>query len=84
MMMMMITRDDIVFAQTPLLKSQLEELKRLTGAKATKDALMAVILHYLECPAIRGAKKKEDEWWFPAEKNINIKIKKRKGGEKYE
>jgi hypothetical protein len=71
----------VVFAQTPLLKSRLEELKRLTGTTSTKDALQAAVNHYLNCPMITGGiegeewekdrKRKEleqKEWWWSPEK----------------
>ena len=67
----------VVFAQTPLLKSQLEELKRLSGTTATKDALQAAVNHYLNCPLMRergegkreeAREKEEDWWWSPNEK----------------
>ena len=73
----------VVFAQTPLLKSQLEELKRLSGTASTKDALQAAVNHYLCCTVIREREeregeeeserkkvsgKKEDWWWSPEEK----------------
>ena len=51
----------VVFAQTPLLKSQLEELKRLSGEETTKDALHAAVNHYLDCPLILEEKEKEEK-----------------------
>lgn len=78
--------NSVVFAQTPLLKSQLEELKRLTGTTSTKDALQAAINHYLTCPLLIGAgvkkgRGREDEhadwWWSPEEEH-----KRSLGGEK--
>jgi len=50
----------VIFAQTPLLKSQLEELKRLSGTAATKDALPAAANRYLSCPLIRGRSEVEE------------------------
>ena len=40
----------IVHAQTVLPEEELEELKRKTGEKATKDAIAKAIEHYLQCP----------------------------------
>jgi hypothetical protein len=48
---MVMKKDSIVFAQVPLLKSQLEELKRRSGTTTTKDALQTAVTHYLRCPA---------------------------------
>jgi hypothetical protein len=72
--------NSVVFAQTPLLKTQLEELKRLAGTTSTKDALQAAVNHYLACPLITGGiegegrKKKrvheQKEWWWAPEKGI--------------
>jgi len=72
--------NSVVFAQTPLLKSQLEELKRLTGTTSTKDALQAAVNHFLKCPLITGEgegerreRRKEPEkewWWSPGKKCI--------------
>lgn len=79
----MVRDTTVVFAQTPMLKSQLEELKRLSGTTSTKDALQAAVNHYLGCTVIRerGERegeeeserkkvrgKKEDWWWAPEEK----------------
>ena len=50
----------VVFAQTPLLKSQLEELKRVSGTTSTKDALQRAVNHYLNCPSVR--ERKEGGW----------------------
>ena len=54
-------RDDttVVFAQTPLLKTQLEELKQLAGTTTTKDALQAAVNHYLSCPLLRERREEE-------------------------
>ena len=49
----------VVFAQTPMLKSQLEELKRLSGTASTKDALQAAVNHYLCCTVIREREERE-------------------------
>ena len=62
----------VVYAQAPVLEWKLEELKRLSGKKTTKDALNEAIDHYLTCPLVRMKKeeKKEerkprgDEWWW--------------------
>lgn len=51
----------VVFAQTPILESQLEALKRISGAKATKDALQASIDHFLSCPLVRDAVRMREE-----------------------
>ena len=72
--------NSVVFAQTPLLKSQLEELKRLTGTTSTKDALQAAVNHYLTCPLItegiegervkkrrRWKEEEQKEWWWSPE-----------------
>ena len=45
--------DGAVFAQVPLLKSQLEELKRRSGTTTTKDALQAAVDHYLHCSEVQ-------------------------------
>ena len=70
----------VVFAQVPILKAQLEELKRLTGTTTTKDALQAAVNHYLNCPVIKGRERGEERerekerekeknwWWSPPEK----------------
>ena len=50
----------IVFAQAPLLKSQLEELKRVSGTTSTKDALQMAVNHYLSCPEISGREEGEE------------------------
>ena len=71
--MVMMRGDSVVFAQLPLLKSQLEELKRRAGASTTKDALQAAVDHYLHCPATEAAAHEEGEeavqqkdwWWTP-------------------
>lgn len=59
----------VIFAQIPLLKSQLEELKQLSGQERTKDALHAAVNHYLNCPVIHGRtegeeKENEKDWWW--------------------
>jgi len=48
-------KDSIVFAQVPLLKSQLEELKRRSDTTTTKDALQTAVTHYLRCPTMQQA-----------------------------
>jgi hypothetical protein len=70
----------VVFAQTPLLKSQLEELKRLTSTTSTKDALQAAVNHYLKCPITSGIegekweqrrkKNEQKEWWWSPKKQV--------------
>ena len=55
----MVRDTTVVFAQTPLLKSQLEELKRLSGTASTKDALQAAVNHYLSCTVIREREERE-------------------------
>ncbi|MHC1624459.1 MAG: DUF5371 family protein [Methermicoccaceae archaeon] len=42
----------IVHVQTVLPEDVLEELKKKTGEKTTKDALIKAIEHYLECQYI--------------------------------
>jgi hypothetical protein len=76
-MMVMMRGDSVVFAQVPLLKSQLEELKRRSGMSTTKDALQAAVDHYLHCSTNEGAEhaetalretgegKEKDWWWSP-------------------
>jgi len=70
-MMVMMRGDSVVFAQLPLLKSQLEELKRRAGASTTKDALQAAVDHYLHCPATEEPEHREEgekEWWWAPER----------------
>jgi len=55
----MVRDTTVVFAQTPLLKSQLEELKRLSGTTCTKDALQAAV--NLNCTVIREREERERE-----------------------
>ena len=43
---------EVVFAQVPLLRSQLEALKRRSGTITTKDALTVAVQHYLHCSAL--------------------------------
>jgi hypothetical protein len=45
----------VVFAQVPLLRSQLEALKQRSGTITTKDALTVAVHHYLHCPALHDA-----------------------------
>jgi hypothetical protein len=45
----------VVFAQVPLLRSQLEALKRRSGTITTKDALTVAVNHYLRCPALHDS-----------------------------
>ncbi len=40
----------LIHVQTVLTEDVLEELKRKTGEKTTKDALLKAIEHYLCCP----------------------------------
>jgi len=59
----------VVFAQVPLLRSQLEALKRRAGVSTTKDALQAAVDHYLRCPAAEeeeesAEQEQEKEWWW--------------------
>ncbi len=67
MVMMVMKRGDrVVFAQVPLLKSQLEALKRRADVSTTKDALQAAVDHYLRCPATEApehdGEEDEKEW----------------------
>ncbi len=66
----------VVFAQTPILESQLEALKRMSGAKATKDALQASINHFLSCPLVR------DEVRMREEEEGERKVVRKKGKDK--
>ena len=52
MVMRMAQDTEVVFAQVPLLRSQLEALKRRSGTITTKDALTVAVHHYLHCPAL--------------------------------
>ena len=61
----------VVFAQTPLLKSQLEELKRLSGTTSTKDALQRAVNHYLNCPSVR----EREEGGWKAEQGAGVEEK---------
>jgi|GEM_PF-1212632 len=56
-LMVMMRGEDttVVFAQVPLLRSQLEALKRRSGTITTKDALTVAVHHYLSCPALHDA-----------------------------
>ena len=85
---MVTQRDSIVFAQVPLLRSQLDELKRRSGTTTTKDALQTAVTHYLRCPTMqqapasgeagakRGARTREqvneEEWWWSPEEKAEI------------
>lgn len=40
---------DIIYAQTVLVKEDLEKLKRKAGVQETQKALRRAIQHYLEC-----------------------------------
>jgi len=58
----MVSEDNtVVFAQTPILKTQLEALKRVADTTNTKDALQAAVNHYLSCPVIRERSNLEEE-----------------------
>jgi hypothetical protein len=76
-MMVMRRGDRVVFAQVPLLKSQLDALKRRAGASTTKDALQAAVDHYLRCSATEEPEHEEEgeeeeqqqkEWWWTPER----------------
>jgi hypothetical protein len=58
---MVMKKDSIVFAQVPLLRSQLEELKRRSGTTTTKDALQTAVTHYLRCPTMQQASASGEE-----------------------
>jgi hypothetical protein len=72
MVVMMVVRGDrVVFAQVPLLRSQLEALKRRADVSTTKDALQAAVDHYLNCPATEEPEHQEEEenqWWRAPER----------------
>jgi len=63
--------DKVVFAQAPVLKWKLDDLKRLSGKSTTKDAINEAIDHYLTCPLVRAEreekkeKRRDDWWWYP-------------------
>lgn len=70
--------DRVVFAQVPLLRTQLDALKRRAGVSTTKDALQAAVDHYLRCRATEArtheegdgeeaAERREREWWWTPE-----------------
>jgi len=62
MVLMVVRRGDrVVFAQVPLLRSQLEALKRRADVSTTKDALQAAVDHYLTCPATEEQEQQEEE-----------------------
>jgi hypothetical protein len=65
---MVTKKDNIVFAQVPLLKSQLDELKQRSGTTTTKDALQAAVTHYLHCPATQVPASGEEEGTVGAKK----------------
>jgi len=52
---------EVVFAQVPLPKSQLEKLKQRSGMITTEDALQMAVNHYLGCPEISGSERGEGE-----------------------
>ncbi len=62
----------VVFAQTPLLKSQLEELKRVSGTASTKDALQMAVNHYLSCPSVR--EREAGEWKAEEEEGAGVRV----------
>lgn len=78
----MIGETAVVFAQVPLLKAQLEELKRRTGTATTKDALQTAVNYYLRCSPLEQSESGEgkwmetkkterdekDWWWSPSER----------------
>jgi len=68
----------VVFAQTPILESQLDALKRMSGTKTTKDALQAAINHFLSCPLVRDAVRMREE----GEEEEERKVVKRKEKER--
>ena len=43
---------EVVSAQVPLPKSQLEKLKQRSGTITTEDALQTAVNHYFSCPEI--------------------------------
>lgn len=51
---MVIILGKIVYAQTVLEQETLDKLKEKSGEIATKDALMAAVNHYLDCPGAKG------------------------------
>jgi hypothetical protein len=58
----MIGETTVVFAQVPLLKVQLDELKRRTGTTTTKDALQTAVNYYLRRSPIERPERGEGEW----------------------
>ena len=72
----------VVFAQTPILESQLDALKRMSGTKTTKDALQAAINHFLSCPLVRDAVRMREEGKEEGEEEEERKVVKRKEKER--
>ena len=56
---------EVVSAQVPLPKSQLEKLKQRSGTITTEDALQTAVNHYFSCPEISicgsGSESKREE-----------------------
>jgi len=56
---------EVVSAQVPLPKSQLEKLKQRSGMITTEDALQTAVNHYFSCPEISicgsGSESKREE-----------------------
>lgn len=69
---MVMRGSEIVFAQVPLLKSQLEELKRRSGMTTTKDALQAAVDHYLHCPTTQVPTSGEEGAWKATKKREGV------------
>lgn len=61
----MIGETVVVFAQVPLLKAQLEELKRRTGTTTTKDALQTAVNYFLRCSTLEKSESGEEAWKEP-------------------
>ena len=61
----MIGETAVVFAQVPLLKAQLDELKRRTGTTTTKDALQTAVNYYLRSSSIERSENGEGKWMEP-------------------
>ena len=57
--------EEVVFAQVPLPKSQLEKLKQRSGTITAEDALQTAVNHYFSCPEISicgsGSESKREE-----------------------
>ena len=52
---------EVVFAQVPLSKSQLEELKQRSGMITAEDALQTAVNHYLEREEGEGEERKREK-----------------------